>query len=527
MPLELSIPAERTAPPKDLEIRPKQAKVWLDALPLAQSAEAARQVRANLVALSRSKLDTDVRIQLLDVYRPVANGILEALDAMYSKSALPLPPKAREALGLARDIAMEMAHGYKIALLEKTSKLIAFGARKQVPLLIYRIMEYGAAGIRSAYKSYTPVTAGSWQEFHRLYLHAEKEGIAGEVADAEAKASIFELYVELLLLSLTDPYRLSQGEVERTLAHIRANKGLVALSQSRPQTPTSAHFLVPCDADRPPKPASSANDDTGGPNWRLLDANGLADRLRQKRQAIESGNASATMTKAVGPEGLMLLAKLIALWGDPPKRMAKRDPMDTQVAICAGLKAVSHFVGLEQKIDLAREAEAIASGRTLPLVHIPDDPVSKSLGVAEWDVINQSAGGIKVKRANAASQSISVGEVVGIKYVGHERWTIGVVRWLTTFEDGALEFGIQFLAPAARAVAVQSTTTSSSGGARQGLMLFESEVSTEPDSMLTPPGTHADLREFEIEEDGMVSSVRAQGLIEKTGRFELFQVSPS
>src|SRR5262245_21506614 len=120
MPLELSIPAERAAPPKDLEIRPKQAKAWLDSLPLAQSVEAARQLRANPATLSRSKLETDVRIQLLEVYQPVVNGILEALDAFYSKSALPLQPKAKEALGLARDIAMETAHGYKIALLEKS-----------------------------------------------------------------------------------------------------------------------------------------------------------------------------------------------------------------------------------------------------------------------------------------------------------------------------------------------------------------------------------------------------------------------
>ena len=37
----------------------------------------------------------------------------------------------------------------------------------------------------------------------------------------------------------------------------------------------------------------------------------------------------------------------------------------------------------------------------------------------------------------------------------------------------------------------------------------------------------SDLREFEINEEGMVSLMRASGLIEKTGRFELFHVAPS
>ena len=45
--------------------------------------------------------------------------------------------------------------------------------------------------------------------------------------------------------------------------------------------------------------------------------------------------------------------------------------------------------------------------------------------------------------------------------------------------------------------------------------------------MLTLPNTFADRREFEINEEGLVSLMRATSLIEKTGRFELFHVSPS
>src|SRR6185369_7247964 len=69
MPPDLSVPV-RTAAPKDLEIRPKQAKAWLEALPLAQSIEAAKMIRVNLVALSRAKVDVDDRLALLDAYRP-------------------------------------------------------------------------------------------------------------------------------------------------------------------------------------------------------------------------------------------------------------------------------------------------------------------------------------------------------------------------------------------------------------------------------------------------------------------------
>ena len=47
-PLDLRVPTERIAPPKDLEMRPKQAKAWVESLPLAQSVDAGRKLLANL-----------------------------------------------------------------------------------------------------------------------------------------------------------------------------------------------------------------------------------------------------------------------------------------------------------------------------------------------------------------------------------------------------------------------------------------------------------------------------------------------
>jgi len=524
MPLDLTVPAARAAPPKDLELRPKQAKAWLESLPLAQCLDAGRRVHTNLAAMSRSKIETDDRVALLEAYRPVMSVILEELDAIYAKSSLPLTPKARESLTLARDIASEAAHGYKIAILEKSAKLLGFGSKKQLPLLSFRAAEYVAMGMRASYKSYTPLPAGLWKDLHQLYLHADKEGFATDVVDSETKTSHLDLYLENLLVSLTDPYRLVQGEVDKVYATLRGMRGLCTLGQQRPGTSVASHFVVPCDQDRPPKPSLSANDETGGPNWRLLDANGLAERLRQRKKAFDSGNVSATSVKMANADAMALLAKLITLWGDPPKRAFRRDPMDTSVAICAGLRSISHFVSQETKIDLMAEQEAIARGITIPLVTVPMDEISKGLLVNEWEVVNQSAGGLKVKRVGSSNQPIGVGEVIGIKFMGRARWTIGVVRWVTALDDGGMEFGIQFLAPAAKTVAV-TPTISSGGTVKLGLMLVEEGHDAE--TLLTPPGTYSDLREFEIEEDGMVLCARATTLIEKTGRFELFHIKAS
>jgi hypothetical protein len=527
MALELRVPTERVAPPKDLELRPRQAKAWVESLPLSQSVDAGRRILASLCAINRTKVDFDDRLQLLEAYRPIAHVVFEELDAVYGKSPLPLPPAAREALALGRDLATEFAYGYKMLILVKTGKLLAFGAKKHMPFLIFRAMESLAQLLRASYLSYTPVPTGTWREIHQLLLHAQKEGFAADPAEPERKATIGDLYIEILLVALTDPYRLSNGEVDRIAEIIHTYRGSATLGQARPATPPGGHFLIPCDQDKPPKPLLSANDDPGGPNWRILDANAIVEKIRARRHAMETGNVSATMSKAVSPEALGLLGKLATLWGDPPKRSSRRDPMETSVAICVGMRAINHFLSMEPQIDSRKEREAIEQGITIPLISVPDDDVSRGMNVNEWEVVNQSAGGLKVRREGAcAAQAITVGEAVGIKSLGKARWSIGVVRWLTLLDADGMEFGIQFLAPAATCVAVQPTM-SQAGLVRSGLLLTEDESPDSPATLLTPPGTYSDLREFEVEGDGHVMRVRATSLIERTARFELFQFASS
>jgi hypothetical protein len=110
--------------------------------------------------------------------------------------------------------------------------------------------------------------------------------------------------------------------------------------------------------------------------------------------------------------------------------------MDTQVAICVGMKSITHFVAHEPKIDTKAEAAALKAGITIPLLAVPDDETSKQFPVYEWDVVNQSAGGAKLRREETALQPVGIGDVVGLKFVGKGRWAIGVARWITQLDEG-------------------------------------------------------------------------------------------
>ena len=517
----LSSLPQRSAPPKELEVRPKPSVAWIEALPLAQPLESARRLASHADALNAVRFDPDDRLQILEGARPVAAVLLEEMDAIYSKSTLPHGQKARDAIALARALASALSVGYRIAAVDKAGKLLGFGSKKQLPLLLHRAMHYLFAALRASYKSYTQVLPGTWRDLHELYLYAEEQGCARS-ADDEGKSTLLDLYSEALLLALTDPYRLAPGETEKVLAQARAHRGLVTLAQARPGTPGGGHFLVPCDTDKPPKPALSANDETGGPGWRLLDANALVDKLRVKRQAVEAGNVSTTMRNTLGPDGVALLGKLITLWGDPPKRLHRRVPSDDTVALCVGLKAVMHFLAFERQLDDEAQAKALREGITLPMMALPTDDGSQTIPVFEWRIVNQSAGGLKLRRDAATPQPLSVGEVVALKFAVRPRWTIGVLRWVTAFDDGAVEFGVQFIAQSARGTWVQPNGAKDPQ-AKPGLLLDGDQPG---DALVAPPGTFSELREYELVCGGQTLAVRSNGLIEKTGRFELFNVSP-
>ena len=112
--------------------------------------DSARKMAMHLAQLSRAKLDTETRLAILEAYRGPAMTALDELDAVYSKGTLPLTPKAREALMIARDLAAELAMGYKITLMETSGGLLgAFSSKKGLPTQILRAMEYQFAMLRA------------------------------------------------------------------------------------------------------------------------------------------------------------------------------------------------------------------------------------------------------------------------------------------------------------------------------------------------------------------------------------------
>ncbi|MFN5992773.1 MAG: hypothetical protein ACK45Y_01585, partial [Betaproteobacteria bacterium] len=219
--------------------------------------------------------------------------------------------------------------------------------------------------------------------------------------------------------------------------------------------------------------------------------------------------------------------RLCQLWGDPPKRQFRRTRGDAGVALCSGVKAIAHFSELATNETREAALEAKGDGSTLPVLDIPQDPPkSQFFGVEEWQVLNQSANGLRLHRASGGVVGITVGEAVGVRFVGGRSWNIGVVRWLTLLESSALEFGMELISPAGYSVTLE-TTFGTVPRSIPAVLLAATHPGMPPDTVLTVTDTFSDLREFKLDDHGEVLTVRAMTLIERTSKFDLFQFQQS
>ncbi len=516
MPIVLTVPERaRVAAAFDTSARAQLA--WVRELPLARPLEAATALAERLHLLNTTRIDAEARLDILGAFRGVSVVLLEELEHVYAKAAPVHASRGREHLSVARALSSELSTGYRMAIVERRSRLLARLVKRDARALVFRALEHAAAVLDASFRAYAPVPPDAWRQLHELYLYAEQEDVLGEVADLETGRSVRDLYVRTLLVALADPYRLVRGELDRYLEAAGFALGAATLVAAAPvPSRGTAQFIVPCDTDKPPKPALSANDDGGGPNARLLDAGAVVEKLRARQAALEAGNVSSALRKAAGADAAAILGRLAVLWGDPPKRAQRRDAADTTVAVCVGLKTLWHFVAT----DDGREDEGgVRRGITMPLRAQPE---AGEHPVFEWEVVNQSSGGLKVRR-NQPQQALAVGDLVGVKMIGRPGWIVAVARWITTHDDGAMEFGIQFLATGARAVWFEPTIAAVPG-TRQALWTQDEAAGA---AMITPPDTFADLREFEVSANDDPWRVRATHLAEKTARFEQFQVAPS
>ncbi len=568
-PLGLYIPERRISDGNAPYLEPRRAERWVEELPTGHVGETARLVYKALADLNRSELPVNHRYRIMEMFRAPADYVCTQLDKHYVGQPFPLSAKPRRIAELAREMAWEMAIGYKIVIDAALSGFSHKIDNRQLLTTLYRTMDYLSRTLVKAYLVYAPPPSHVWLELHHLYLFSEHN----DLHDSKVKDpleperednTIGDLYRTAMLMSLANPYRLPQKQilwVRQALA--QWNKACSLLSFNPNEEPPGL-FAVDMEGDQPPSYVTAVRQQI--PSYlRVLNTSALTDLLRQASGAHDD----SSLTELNQRLSQATLRRLTLAWGGTSQRLFARKNVKQEVRVTLGLNACHYFIEHEMESEEKQKQEevefdnrahfdtndappegvteapdiwAIAANPSLQIsvdldfpryrLHeevtpLPPPAAHEQRLYSEHlcELTNESVAGCRLRWNAEAPTRTVVGSLIAMHPEKEDgsRWRLGVVRWLKHMEAEALELGVELLAPYALAVATRNITRKSKlGHYMRALILPEQKHIEQPQTIITP-AVYRLGDKLGVAIKGHIQQIRLTKLVEQTGTFNQFE----
>ena len=531
-----------------IEVYPKQARAWLDSLPIANSIETAHRIYQSLVALNRNKLAMQDRLELMELYRGPVIAACAGLQIHFSKLALPLTPKKRQLADFLRQLYIEMAYGYKHVIQDYINSRHLRSKKELISLAIERAIRCLGEVLLRSYQVYMPCPVGVWKEIHMLYAYAERNGRQHMpvTADGDKESNIAKQYQRVLLLGVCGPYQLPPNECHQVNAFLDIWADKAVISDQIEVPSWVGQFLIDLSADSPPLALPRDIKLQSAPHLRILNAIGLASTVHAFVNRLQKGESMKTLelgTEYIGSACLDMLRRMIRFWGLKMRRQYSRTKKQGGLSICVGINAL-HFFNSGQKpfaLSAPTTIEAVdamdmddppadktdvdldAIGQKMPFKMEFSANTQELFRIDQWQIKDESAGGLLLERSKESGGIyVRVGDLLGIQDKASEQWRIGLVRWLKNPEASTVEMGVEMLAPWAEPVAVKTSAPAyQTGQFMPALLLPAIAFLRRPATLLTAWGTYQPGSDIYLtQKETETRLVHLAKLLERTGSFE-------
>lgn len=541
---------------------PKALAQWIENLPMANLAEASRQLLDAMRQVNGVQTPPVDRIEFLEAMRPPIRTMVEGLRKQYAHRELPLGENARGVADVVMALFADLAQGYEIAL---ESSLVDDGSaltRKRLALAVQRAIRHTGWRMVEGYLIYEPGSAADWHALNTLYRFSEDADLADvPVADDTLEHGKVQTaagaYKQILLTAAAGPYRMPKVEVLAVYALLERWAPRITLPAASADTSAEGVYMIDLNGNRPP--FSRANGDQQDPRIlrtiattdlpalinREMKEPGLLERLVRRREQRTDGE---------------LLQRIVIALGVTPKRRFPRQSSGAQAEVALGLSQIhrllsqhqgdayntpenqSRFQGRDLSVDRKQDdvwelvypeqliralqwEDELRKHRTKPTIA---EPKQDATDTREWHLVNVSAGGYCLLSDPSHSGRTQVNELVLIREVGDSSalpWQIGVVRWMKNVPDTGLQVGVQLLAPSPVAVTVSATTEQGRPvTAVRGLILPRIAAIEQPATLVTPSLPYALRGHADIHCAGRNYKVKLEHRLEESNIFCRFEI---
>ena len=426
-PQSLSTPIQHDYNDPTVERDVERLRVWLTNLPLLDVVKTVRLVLGALDSLNEQKLETGKRYQLLEVFRYTAERLYITVDPIYMRQ-LNLNKSQRElATAGVEQLLLAMAGGYKIlvkALYEPATRGVStelFG------LAINRAIEQLGYVLLDNYRCYRAIQELLFAELHQLYRYARYFGLlattaADEDEGARQSLGIAERYHAIMLLSLTDPCRLAEGEVGLLFDILKQHAGQCrVIPGSQWPGDHAGLFLLDLGSDAPPRPCAQPGypvEEAQEPY--LLDAREALNAIRQRL------DQTPVKVRMQSPEAV-LLRRLLPDDAVMNQNRESRHPDNRSTSLVIGLNAIHAFL-LAAIPEGVPVAESASEG----------SPVESS----SCRIVDTSENGMRLAWDEGLTGDARVGDLLGIVEVD-QRLQLAITRSVQIHRDAGMELGVQ------------------------------------------------------------------------------------
>jgi cyclic-di-GMP-binding protein len=435
---------------------PKKVKAWVAALPRANAMATQQELDTALASLSSQRLEGSQRLSVMDELRGVVVESIALLEQQFAGSSLPLPPAKAQQAQHAEMFHLWLAHGYRKSAVEicSPSGSVPMLRGNSVLQCLQRAAWHYSRSLALSWRIYRAPSAGTWQGLHRVHRFASELKLESKlVEDKLAKVSIdiHTLYIQTLLMAVSNPLAFSQAEQDSLWPVARSFAPLSPLLNDPPEVNAP---VVPEDADRGPGPGAS-----GESHALWLDVRSFIRETEQALSRQRDGFAELVPGRGIGYRlSVDMLMRLKRAFGLSAARTFKRLQASHSIDTVIGLSGLHYYLAGQRDFDTFMRQ---ASQQTVHVVERASwasvNTDANRLPRIPARVLDQSLGGYRMAWDNANQIRAKVGEIVGMTLAGENEepdWMVGVVRWLRYEINGGLSAGVELLARRSTALGV-------------------------------------------------------------------------
>lgn len=494
---------------------------WFDTLPLANIRVSTKTIYKTLKETNLQLVAYKKRLYFLEkIHEPVAD-LASNLKKLNLNRELPLDEKHTRIAVLIQKLHKQISIGYKQVLKDLLNCRFFFlcpGKSKLITLVIQRIIRHNSLAIIANYQFYNLPQSGQWTEIHQLFLLAHKQKLLNKkVIDPSlqlvSETSIKNIYLQILLVSIADPYRMAQ---HHTFSIFKQLEEWASLADLHLHLDSEDKNALVIDLSKDTQPSFVAPQDVTDKQvlWTIN-----TSKL-DYAHLIEHFNGPETQTTEINVE---LLKQLSLSWGISPSRQHSRRPAKAHLKVAIGLNNVHYVLNGNAEPDWMQtktsdENNLILSENTLPGNGFTSHNIESTIKVSDiwgevfqnkslnpesndalkssekkkdphdWEMINESIGGYCLLWDHPASINARVGELIAISHDSEKKdgyWFVGTIRWLKCVKADKIQIGVQIIAPNAIAVSTSKFASMQEGMKSRAVLLPAIPILKQPKTLIT------------------------------------------